>query len=70
MRRAAENWIWSAPEAPVPPYAVMRWKGGALYAGPANSTLEFPPTLIDGASTLICSRAEALRHAVNGRIEA
>lgn len=65
-------WIWASPVQvfPEPPYAVMRWKGGTLYAGPADSALNFPPTLVDGASLLICTRAEALRHAMDGKMEA
>ncbi len=70
MRRASEPWIWASPTEPIPPYAVMRWKGGALYAGPAESTVTFPPALVDGATMMICDRAEALRHAVNAKVEA
>lgn len=64
-------WIWMSPVQinPEPPYAVMRWKGGALYAGPAESALAFPPALVDGASLLICPRADALRHAMNSKVE-
>lgn len=70
MRHAADPWIWAAPNAPIPIYAVMRWKGGVLYAGPADTATGFPPSLVDGASMLICDRAEALRHAINSRVEA
>lgn len=70
MRRAADPWIWASPFEPVPTYAVMRWKGGALYAGPADSALNFPPALVDGSSMLICDRAQALRHAIDSKVEA
>lgn len=70
QRVVSEPWVWVSPVTSEQSYAVMRWKGGALYAGPADSALNFPPALVDGASMLICSRAEALRHAVNGKIEA
>lgn len=70
MRRASDPWTWVSPTEPIPPYAVMRWKGGSLYAGPAETALNFPPQLVDGASMLICDRAEALRHAIDGKVEA
>lgn len=72
MRHAADNWTWASPVLmdPEPPYAVMRWKGGVLYAGPADSALQFPPQLVDGASMLICPRAEALKHALEGKVQA
>ena len=63
-------WIWHSPSEPVPTYAVMRWKGGTLYAGPADSAFAFPAEIIDGSSMLMCSRAEALRHAINSKVEA
>ena len=70
QRIRSEPWVWADPGASIPSYAVMRWKGGSLYAGPADSALNFPPALVQGASMLICDRAEALRHAVDGKIEA
>jgi hypothetical protein len=44
--------------------------GGTLYAGPADSAVGFPKPLLDGATMMLCSRAEALRMAMNGKIEA
>ena len=70
MRQAADNWIWASPTAPIPPYAVMRWKGGTLYAGPAETALGFPPSLIQGSTLLVCPRAEALRMAIDSKVEA
>ena len=70
MRQAAENWIWASPNDPIPPYAVMRWKGGTLYAGPAETALGFPPALIQGSTLLVCPRAEALRMALESKVEA
>lgn len=70
QRVRSEPWVWADPRADVPSYAVMRWKGGSLYAGPADSALNFPPALVEGSSMLICPRADALRHAINGKIEA
>lgn len=70
QRTIAQPWIWQSPTAPEPQYAVMRWKGGSLYAGPADSALAFPPELVEGSSMLVCSRAEALRHAVMGKVQA
>lgn len=70
QRTIAQPWIWQSPTAPEPQYAVMRWKGGSLYAGPAESALAFPAQLVEGASMLVCTRAEALRHAVLGKVEA
>lgn len=70
QRSMAQPWIWQSPTAPEPQYAVMRWKGGCLYAGPAESALAFPPELVDGASMLVCTRAEALRHAISSKVGA
>ena len=70
QRVVSEPWVWVSPVLPEQTYAVMRWKGGALYAGPADSAVNFPPALIDQASMLICSRADALRHAIAGKVEA
>ncbi len=70
QRIRSEPWVWADPKAEETSYAVMKWKGGSLYAGPAESALNFPPALVEGASMLICPRAEALRHALNGKIEA
>ena len=70
QRITSAPWVWATPCADNQNYAVMRWKGGALYAGPADSAINFPPALIDQASMLICNRADALRHAVAGKVEA
>lgn len=74
MRQASMNWIWVTPPVgeleAANSYAVMRWKNGALYAGPAGAALDFPPQLVDEASVTFCSRAEALRHAVEGKVQA
>ena len=70
QRHSSQPWVWQSPLDPEPTYAVMRWKGGSLYAGPADSALAFPPQLVDGSSMLICPRAEALRHAINSKVEA
>jgi hypothetical protein len=48
----------------------MRWKGGSLYAGPVESAIAFTPELVEGSSLLVCSRAEAMRHAVLGKVQA
>jgi len=55
--------------APVPSYAVMKWKGGTLYAGPADSAMAFPSNMLVGSTMLMCDRAEALRLAMNGKVE-
>ncbi len=70
QRLMSEPWVWANPDAREEPYAVLRWKGGALYAGPQESTRAMPPQLIDAASLVVCSRAEALRQAINGEIKA
>lgn len=69
QRPVAHPWVWADPYAEVPTYAVMKWKAGAFYAGPAETALAFPKMLVDGASMLMCSRAEALRLAVESRVE-
>lgn len=63
-------WVFHDPTAAETTYVVMRWKGGALYAGPADSTFAFPAEIIDGSSMLMCSRAEALRHAIDSKVQA
>ncbi len=68
QRTIAHPWIWHCPTAPEPQYAVMRWKGGSLYAGPVESAIAFPPELVDGSSMLVCSRAEAMRHAMMSKV--
>lgn len=70
QRPVATPWIWADPHAEVPTYAVMKWKAGALYAGPADTALAFPKVLVDGSSMFMCSRAEALRLAVESKVEA
>ena len=70
MRQAADPWVWVPPSMPEPQYAVMRWMGGTLYAGPASSAADLPKPLMAGATMLLCTRAEALRMAMNGKIEA
>lgn len=70
QRTIAHPWIWHCPTAPEPQYAVMRWKGGSLYAGPVESAIAFTPELVEGSSLLVCSRAEAMRHAVLGKVQA
>ena len=70
QRPVANPWIWADPNTQEPTYAVMKWKAGALYAGPADTALAFPSVLLDGSSMLMCSRAEALRMAVESKVEA
>jgi len=47
----------------------MKWKGGTLYAGPADSAMAFPSNMLVGSTMLMCDRAEALRLAMNGKVE-
>ena len=70
MQRAAVNpWVWVDPAAQEPSYAVMRWKAGPLYAGPTESAVAFPPSLLDGSSMIVLPRADALRMALSGKVE-
>lgn len=68
QRMNAEPWVWANPDVKEEPYAVLRWKGGALYAGPEESTRTMPRQLIDVGTMTICSRADALRQAINGEV--
>ena len=70
QRVRSEPWVWADPNAAIPPYAVMRWKGGTLYAGPADTAFGFPPALIQGSTLMVCPRAEALRMAIDSKVEA
>jgi hypothetical protein len=71
MRQAAENWTWASTIMPDERhYAVVRWKTGAFYAGPVEAALSFPPSLLDEASMQYCTRAEALRFAVDSKVRA
>lgn len=69
QRHAAQSWIWCAPNAPEVPYATVCLKGGQTYAGPADAIVPFADTLVEGATMLICDRAEALRAALRGSVE-
>lgn len=64
----AWTWVSPVPLDPEPLYAVMKWKGGALYAGPADTAQSFPPHLVDESSIRLCPRSEALRVAVESRV--
>lgn len=72
MRQAAaEQWTWASTIMPDDKhYAVVRWKNGAFYAGPAEAALSFPPILLDEATFQYCTRAEALRVAVESQVKA
>lgn len=70
QRMMSEPWVWANPAAKEEPYAVLRWKGGALYAGPEESTRTMPRQLIDAGTMIVCSRADALRQAINGEVKA
>lgn len=69
QRHVANPWVWADPKQQEPAYAVMRWKAGPLFAGPTESALAFPASLVEGASLYVCPRAEALRMAISGKVE-
>lgn len=71
MRQSSEQWAWASTIMPdEQKYAVVRWKTGALYAGPIEAALAFPPALLDEASMQYCTRAEALRVAMTSKVQA
>ena len=69
QRHCAKPWVWQPPDAPEVPYAALQTKAGQTYAGPADGIVPFAQELADGATMMICTRAEALRLAVRGYIE-
>ena len=68
QRHVASQWAWASPINEELPYAAVILNNGGTYAGPADGILPFAPVLTEGASMLVCTRAEALRHALAGKL--
>lgn len=70
MRQAASQWTWVPPMDDTRTYAVVKWKTGHYYAGPAEAALALPANLVDTDTMHYCSRADAMRLAMNSKVSA